>query len=312
MSFRVFNRIINISFKQKVLHASSVPVPTKCRSVTSDAQLKPEQADDKAENVDSVAEKPPSVREAVAPPEFRFVYPEFLPDPKVIWRNKVREKLERADMMSRRVHVDIPEFYVGSILAVTTSNPHASGKTSRFVGICIDRSGCGLRASFILRNVVDHLGTEISYDVYDPTVQRVEVLRLEKRLDDRLLYLRDALPEFCTFPFDMEPEYLPEGSAVPVNPVKVKLKPRPWLERWERQDLRGVQDLGLPERFYQRAAQLATPWEKYDLMKQYRATIPEEEQSEIFSEVYSELHQLEIERRKQKRKKQFVKPKKTA
>lgn len=51
---------------------------------------------------------------------------------------------------------------------------------------------------------------------------------------------------------------------------QVKLKPRPWLERWERQELKGVQDLGLPERFYKRAAEVARPWEKYDLMKEYR------------------------------------------
>jgi large subunit ribosomal protein L19 len=31
-----------------------------------------------------------------------------------------------------------------------------------------------------------------------------------------------------------------------------------------------VQDLGLPERFYKRAAEVAMPWEKYDLMKEYR------------------------------------------
>lgn len=49
----------------------------------------------------------------------------------------------------------------------------------------------------------------------------------------------------------------------------MKLKPRPWLERWERKNLKGVEDLGLPERFYKRAEELATPWEKYDLMKQY-------------------------------------------
>jgi large subunit ribosomal protein L19 len=52
--------------------------------------------------------------------------------------------------------------------------------------------------------------------------------------------------------------------------IQVKLKPRPWLERWERQELQGVQDLGLPERFYKRAAEVARPWEKYDLMKEYR------------------------------------------
>lgn len=59
-------------------------------------------------------------------------------------------------MIARRTQVDIPEFYVGSILAVTTADRHTPGKTLRFVGICIKREGCGLRANFILRNVIDH------------------------------------------------------------------------------------------------------------------------------------------------------------
>lgn len=45
--------------------------------------------------------------------ERRFIYPEFLPDPKMEWRNPIREKLERMDMLKRRSRIDIPEFYVG-------------------------------------------------------------------------------------------------------------------------------------------------------------------------------------------------------
>lgn len=62
---------------------------------------------------------------------------------------------------------------------------------------------------------------EMFYEMYSPVIQKIEVLRLEKRLDEELLYLRDALPEYSTFPLDMEPEYLPEGAPVPVNRIKV-------------------------------------------------------------------------------------------
>lgn len=65
-------------------------------------------------------------------------------------------------------------------------------------------------------------GVEIMYDMYNPTIQKFEVLRLEKRLDDELLYLRDALPEYSTFPFDLTPENLPEGAEVPINPLQVR------------------------------------------------------------------------------------------
>lgn len=245
---------------------------------------------------------------------YRFVYPEFLPDPKIEWRNPVKEKLERLDMLDRRTQIDIPEFYVGSILAVTCSDRHSAGKTTRFVGICIHRERAGLRARIILRNVIDHQGVEIMYDLYDPTVQKIEVLRLEKRLDDKLFYLRDAPAEFSTFDPNMEAEIVPEGTPVPVNPLKVPLKPRPWLERWERQDLKGVTGVmdQITEKMKGQKKRLETPWEEYDLMKEYRKTIPEEEQNEIYSEVFSQLHQLELARKKMKRKRSFVRPTKLA
>ena len=44
----------------------------------------------------------PEVRKSVVPKNYRFIYPEFLPDPKVEWRNVAKEKLERIDMVNRR------------------------------------------------------------------------------------------------------------------------------------------------------------------------------------------------------------------
>lgn len=38
------------------------------------------------------------------------------------------------------------------------SDPHAEGKSNRFVGICIQRGGKGLGATFILRNIINNQG----------------------------------------------------------------------------------------------------------------------------------------------------------
>jgi large subunit ribosomal protein L19 len=180
----------------------------------------------------------------VAPPEFRFMYPEFLPDPTMERRNKLKEKLERMDMLQRRSIIEIPEFYtgmlttsfffpeivltshlchilLGSIMAVTVADSNSPNKFACFVGICIQRGGSGLQAWFILRNVVDRQGVEILYEMYCPLIQKIEVLRLERRLDESLLYLRDALPEYSTFPFEMEAERRLNNSVVPINPIKV-------------------------------------------------------------------------------------------
>ncbi|XP_011684487.1 PREDICTED: 39S ribosomal protein L19, mitochondrial isoform X1 [Wasmannia auropunctata] len=247
------------------------------------------------------------------PDKYRFIFPEFLPDPDHTLRNSLREKLERMDMLARRTHITIPEFYVGSVLAVTYSERHAPGKVNKFVGLCIQREGCGLRAKCLLRNVVDNQGVEVLYELYDPAIHKIECLRLEKRLDPHLRYLRDASLEYSTFPFDMEQEYLPEGSPVPVNDIVIKLNPQPWIEKWEQQELKGadISHVPLTEKRIKKAKISAKPWEKYDLMKKYRETIPVEDQNEIFNEVYTKLHEMEVTKRRQKHKRAFTRPLKT-
>ncbi|KAL6426399.1 hypothetical protein ACFW04_009115 [Cataglyphis niger] len=248
----------------------------------------------------------------IIPDRYRFIYPEFLPDPNPTYRNALREKLERMDMLARRTRIAIPEFYVGSILAVTYSEPHAPGKVNKFVGICIERKGTGLRSACLLRNVVDNQGIEVCFELYDPAIQKIDCLRLEKRLDSHLRYLRDAPIEYSTFPFDMESEYLPEGASVPVNNIKVPLNSFPWLEKWERQELKGIEiNFKMNTKRVAKAKAAAKPWVKYDLMKTYRETIPEEDQSEIFNEVYTKLHEMEVTKRRLKHKHTFVRPQKT-
>lgn len=231
------------------------------------------------------------------PSDFRFKYPEFLPSPVPRYRNPVIEKLTRQDMLQRRAQVHIPEFYVGSIMKVTISDPHSPGKTNSFVGICTVREYTGLATQITLRNVIDHQGVDVTYDLYDPLIQKIEVLKLEKRLDDKMLYLRDALPEYSTIDLNMEPEILAEGAPVPVNDTIVKMKPLPWMQKWERKELKGVEELDQYLNLWrkQQREKQATPWEKYDLMKEYRRTIPEEEQNKIFSEIFTRVNKINEE-----------------
>jgi len=254
--------------------------------------------------------------------DYRFIFPEFLPDPNIEFRNPIAEKLHRKDLIARRGQVEIPEFYVGSLMAVTVSDscsPHPN-KLSRFVGICIDRGGTGLRAWLILRNVIDGQGVEFMYHIYSPTVVKIEVLRLERRLDDELYYLRDAPQEYSTVPFDMEPEILPEESSVPLNKTIVKLNPRPWLRPWEQ--LQGyILGYQLTEAwttpgkirrqtraFSENSLEWHTQTIQYDMMRDYRNTIPAEEQEQIWEEVGEKLEDRDKQMRKVAAKRAFVRP----
>ena len=255
---------------------------------------------------------------------FRFMFPEFLPDPDPVYRNPVRERLERSDMLKRRQVVEIPEFYVGSIVAVTLADPNAvKGGQSRFTGIVIDRGGTGLRAWIIVRNVIEGQGIEIRYDIYSPNVVQIETLKLETRLDNEMYYLRDAPLEYSTFPVDMEPELLPEGEPVPLNPIVVPLRQPPWARRWERYIVSGM----LKGVSFDRNTQLSDlqkkrldifeatmnkGWQlqvlpKYDLMAHYRSTIPIQTQDQIWEEVGDALEKRDREIKRAATKRQIAK-----
>lgn len=73
-------------------------------------------------------------------------------------------------------------------------------------------------ATFSLSTV---LAVEIQYELYNPTIQSIEVLLLEKRLDRNLLYLRDAPLDESRFPFDMSRIPYNPSDPVPINDKKV-------------------------------------------------------------------------------------------
>ncbi|KAB1256838.1 39S ribosomal protein L19; mitochondrial [Camelus dromedarius] len=234
--------------------------------------------------------------------ESRFLSPEFIPPRGRT--NPLKFQIERKDMLERRKILHIPEFYVGSILRVTTADPYASGKTNQFLGICIQRSGTGLGATFTLRNTIEGQGTpplevvfpnhgkikggdvtveqcgdidfrssvEICFELYNPRIQEIQVVKLERRLDDSLLYLRDALPEYSTFDMNMKPVAQEPSQEVPVNQLKVKMKPKPWSKRWERPkfNIKGIRfDLCLTEEQMKEAQEWSQPWLEFDMMREH-------------------------------------------
>ncbi|KAJ0026615.1 hypothetical protein NQD34_017615 [Periophthalmus magnuspinnatus] len=208
----------------------------------------------------------------------KFLSPEFIPPRQRT--DPLKFSMERKDMIRRRKVLDIPEFYAGSILAVTMTDPNANGKVNRFVGICIQRGGKGLGATFVLRNIIDNQGVEICYELYNPRIQQVELLKLEKRLDDNLLYLRDALPEYSTVDPNMKPVPAPSTGEVPLNKMKVRMRPKPWSKRWERPKY-NVQGIAfeqiLSAEQLEHAQKWAQPWLQYDMLKEYDTSRIQEE-----------------------------------
>lgn len=218
-------------------------------------------------------------KESLLPMDWhKFVdkYPEFLPDP--INNSPIIISKFIDDMLARRTVIEIPEFYVGSILSVTVTDPFSDTKRSKFVGLCIERQGQMKFATFTLRNIIDGMGCEIRYELYNPLILNITVLKLEKRLDEELTYLRDALPEYSTVPEDMKPVPHAEDAEVPVNNTLVRMKPHPWSRRWEKRLYKGIEKFeNIPEYFAQKVWAIQdNPVYSYDLMMEYRAHCTEE------------------------------------
>ena len=157
-------------------------------------------------------------------------------------------------------------------------------------------------------------GVEVAYDMYSPFLLKIECLKLEKRLDDNLAYLRDAPPEYSTVSQDFRRVVHPPGAPVPVNKTivsvalhlrqppsiylliiflqnsfKVKMNPYPWFARWELKKYKGMDysHSDLPPKYLKGVThpQNVRAWEKHDLMRQYRNSIDDESTEQIMSEV---------------------------
>ncbi|KAM9840649.1 large ribosomal subunit protein bL19m [Aulostomus maculatus] len=223
-------------------------------------------------------------------PQRKFLSPEFIPPRQRT--DPFKFYMERKDMVRRRSVLNIPEFYVGSVLCVTMADSNASSKTNSFVGICIQRGGRGLGATFVLRNIINNQGVEICYELYSPCIQSIQVLKLEKRLDDNLIYLRDALPEYSMVDPNMVPVLLPPNEDVPLNKLKVQMRPRPWSKRWElpRFNIKGIQfELSLSPARMENAKNTGRPWEEFDMLKEYDTSKLEEK---IYTEIQQEMSKL--------------------
>jgi len=151
----------------------------------------------------------------------------------------VWKRLVRQDCLRRRQVTEIPEFYVGSILAVTFADKFATDKTSRFVGRVIWLEGFGTNHKILLRNKVLDQMVNLKIDLYAPIIDKIEVLRLEKWKDQNLRYLKFCDDSYCDIPFDMMAEPTPplnekiqtfEGKVCLKSPVRNVVAPVSDLE----------------------------------------------------------------------------------
>ena len=105
----------------------------------------------------------------------------------------VIEKIEKAEQ-ERLLSGDktIPEFSAGDTLVVQVRITEGTRtRLQAFEGVCIARSGAGLKESFTVRKISYGEGVERVFPIYSPMVEAIEVKRRGKVRRAKLYYLRD-------------------------------------------------------------------------------------------------------------------------
>lgn len=105
----------------------------------------------------------------------------------------VIEKIEKAEqerLLSGEKN--IPDFSAGDTLIVQVRITEGTRtRLQAFEGVCIARSGAGIKESFTVRKISYGEGVERVFPLYSPLVEAIEVKRRGRVRRAKLYYLRD-------------------------------------------------------------------------------------------------------------------------
>eukprot|EP00117_Sycon_ciliatum_P022512 scpid87854/ scgid19399/ 39S ribosomal protein L19, mitochondrial len=119
--------------------------------------------------------------------------------------------LNHRDMWLRKQKLDIPFFCAGCYMAVTCGDPNHPLGVSRFVGICTQIHFKNHGTTFHVANVIEGMPVKKQYDLYGPFLQKIEVLKAERRNRQRMNWLfKQKHPRHFTIPEDMKDENPPD------------------------------------------------------------------------------------------------------
>ena len=100
------------------------------------------------------------------------------------------EKAEQERLLSGEK--TIPDFSAGDTLVVQVRITEGTRtRLQAFEGVCIARSGAGIKESFTVRKISYGEGVERVFPLYSPLVESIEVKRRGKVRRAKLYYLRD-------------------------------------------------------------------------------------------------------------------------
>ena len=95
---------------------------------------------------------------------------------------------------SQQLKSEVPQFCIGDTVKVYQRIKEGSReRTQIFEGTVTARKGGGISETFTVRRVSFGVGTEKTFQLHSPNVQKVEVVRAGKVRRAKLYYLRDRV-----------------------------------------------------------------------------------------------------------------------
>lgn len=111
---------------------------------------------------------------------------------------KQAKKLKGDDLLNAveqaQMKKEIPEFHVGDTVDVAVRIKEGDRERIQiYSGICIARTGGGIRENFTVRRIVQGEGVERIFPLHSPFVEGVTIKRRGKPRRAKLHYLRDRV-----------------------------------------------------------------------------------------------------------------------
>ena len=95
---------------------------------------------------------------------------------------------------SEQLRKDIPDFAVGDTVRVYAHIKEGNReRVQMFEGAVVRRQNGGIRENFTVRRVAYGVGTEKTWPVHSPIIEKIEVVRKGKVRRAKLNYLRDRV-----------------------------------------------------------------------------------------------------------------------
>lgn len=95
------------------------------------------------------------------------------------------------EISNRQLKSNIPDFKSGDTIKVSVRiTENNKSRIQVFQGVCMQRRGSGVSATFTVRKVSSGVGVERTFPLHSPVVSKIEVVKHGKVRRNKITYLR--------------------------------------------------------------------------------------------------------------------------